>query len=163
VDGTVVRRYPPRMPGTVVGIASERDILLMESTAATRELLAFLDAHHVAGKQLHASGRNALTLVVSRENLHDEPRLRAALAAKFGDGVRIVDDVGAVSVVGAGINASFENVRRGTDSLSAAGIAPHDVATSSFRITWTIDRRRIDEAVRLLHAALLEQAGPAVP
>src|SRR5215510_7287029 len=29
-DGTVVRRHPPRMPGTVVGVASERDILMLE-------------------------------------------------------------------------------------------------------------------------------------
>src|SRR5262245_59398375 len=26
-DGTVVRRYPPKMPGRVVGVASERDVL----------------------------------------------------------------------------------------------------------------------------------------
>src|SRR5262245_40657789 len=29
-DGTVVRRHAPRMPGTVVGVASERDILMLE-------------------------------------------------------------------------------------------------------------------------------------
>src|SRR5204863_1207129 len=52
-DGSVVRRHPPRMPGTVVGVASERDVLVIESSAATEELLALLDAHHVAGKQLH--------------------------------------------------------------------------------------------------------------
>ena len=28
-DGTVVRRSPPRMPGTVVGVASERDVLVL--------------------------------------------------------------------------------------------------------------------------------------
>src|SRR6186713_609777 len=31
-DGTVVRRYPPRMPGTVVGVASERDTLVLTLT-----------------------------------------------------------------------------------------------------------------------------------
>src|SRR5215210_5637670 len=29
-DGTVVRRHAPRMPGTVVGVASERDTLVLE-------------------------------------------------------------------------------------------------------------------------------------
>src|SRR5213595_1361327 len=28
-DGTVVRRFPPRMPGSVVGIASEKDVLVL--------------------------------------------------------------------------------------------------------------------------------------
>src|SRR6186713_346078 len=30
-DGTVVRRNPPRMPGTVVGVASEKDVLVLEA------------------------------------------------------------------------------------------------------------------------------------
>src|SRR6185295_4318915 len=50
IDGTVVRRYPPRSPGTVVGVASERDVLVLEADVAGHELLSFLDEHHVAGK-----------------------------------------------------------------------------------------------------------------
>jgi aspartate kinase len=157
-DGTVVRRDPPRGPGTVVGVASERDILVLESSAPQDEVLALLDLHHAAGKQLHVvsgGGDGRLTLVLSRENLHEEARLRDALAARFGDRLHLADDLGAVSVVGAGINASFDNVRRGSAALVAAGIAPHGVATSSFRITWTVPRDRLDEAVRLLHRTYL--------
>src|SRR5215203_5702882 len=33
-DGTVVRRNPPRLPGTVVGVASERDIIMLDADAA---------------------------------------------------------------------------------------------------------------------------------
>ena len=72
--------------------------------------------------------------------------------------VRIDDQRGALSVVGAGINASFENVRRGSDALSAAGIAPAGVSTSSFRITWTIDRAKLDDAVRLMHRTFIEKS-----
>jgi aspartate kinase len=161
-DGTVVRRFPPRMPGSVVGVASERDIVMIESSAPAADLLAFLDRRQVAGKQLHAS-RETLSMVVSRENLHEEPRLRAGLAEQFGARVRLADDLGALSVVGAGINGSNENVRRGTAALESAGISPRDIATSSFRITWMVDRAKLDEAVRLLHATFLEQPGPALP
>jgi aspartate kinase len=126
------------------------------------DILAFLDTHHVAGKQLHV-GRDRLTLVVSRENLHEEPRVRAALREQFGDRVHIADTLGAVSVVGTGINASFENVRRGSAALAGGGIHRHGVATSSFRITWTIERARLDEAVRLLHATFIEAGGEPVP
>jgi len=161
-DGTVVRRYPPRMPGTVVGVASERDILLLESSAPTADVLSFLDTHNVAGKQLHAS-RDALSLVVSRENLHEEARVRAGLADRFDTRVRVVADCGALSVVGAGINASFENIRRGTAALDHAGIPPRQVATSSFRITWMVDQARLEDAVRLMHETFLERAAPPVP
>jgi aspartate kinase len=161
-DGTVVRRYPPRQPATVVGVASERDVLILEATGPADGLLALLDSHGVSGKQLHQTG-DRLTLVISRENLHDEPRVREALAGQSGNRVRVVDNLGALSVVGTGINASFSNLRRGSEALTADGILPQGVATSSFRITWMVDRARLTDAVRILHAAFIEQPGPPVP
>jgi len=160
-DGTVVRRHPPRQPGTVVGVASERDVIVLTAEAGPHgsgDVLALLDQHKVAGKQLHIAG-DRLTLVVSRENLHAEAQMRAALADRFGARVRIADTLGAISVVGAGINASFDNVRRGSDALTASGAAIDGIATSSFRITWMIDRARLDDAVRLLHRSFLETLG----
>jgi aspartate kinase len=154
-DGTVVRKFPPRLPGTVVGVASERDVLLVSTTAALSRLASALEAHRVAGKQLN-SGPRGTSLVVSRENLHDEASLRAALAAEFGDAIDVNDELGAVSVVGAGINQSFGNLLRGSAALVDAGIAPRGTATSSFRITWMVPRERLDAAVRTLHHLFLE-------
>ncbi len=182
-DGTVVRRHAPRMPGTVVGVASERDVIVLEADLGAPErgaphqpgagqpfqgrptnddVLALLDAHHVAGKQLHVIG-DRLTLVVSRENLHEEARVRDALATRFAGAVRIRDTLGALSVVGAGINASFENVRRGSAALAAHGMPAEATATSSFRITWMIDRARLDDGVRLLHQTFIEERTQPVP
>ncbi len=169
-NGSVVRRHPPRMPGTVVGVASERDVLVVHAVPpersarafALQDVLALLDQHHVAGKQLHVSGER-LTLVISRENLHEEARVRDALAARFGEGVRISDTLGAISVVGTGINASFDNVRRGSEALSAHGMSIDGIATSSFRITWMIGRAKLDQAVRLLHMTFIEQQRQPVP
>ena len=163
-DGTVVRRHPPRTPGTVVGVASEREVLVLEadSDGATKDVLKLLDEHHVAGKQLHVAG-DRLTLVLSQENLHEEARVRDAIGRTFGERVRIQDGLGALSVVGAGINASFDNVRRGSAALSANGMAVRGIATSSFRITWTIDRARLDDGVRLLHRTFIEGQQALVP
>jgi aspartate kinase len=164
-DGTVVRKSPPRMPGTVAGVASEKDLLVLECDGRATALLAFLDERAVSGKQLHMAsfgGTERLTIVVSRENLHDEDRFRKLLAEKFGGKARLVDGFGAVSAIGAGINASYRNVRAGTAALAAAGIEAGGVATSSFRITWMIPRESVDEAVRRLHAVFLEAAGPLV-
>ena len=167
LDGTVVRRHPPRQPGKVIGAASERDVLVIrasmdregfsrtERSSERLALLGLLDEHKVAGKQLHVTG-DRLMLVVSRENLHAEARVREALAARFGGAVRVDDTLGAISVVGAGINASFDNVRRGSAVLTESGASVEAIATSSFRITWMIDRARLDDAVRLLHATFIE-------
>lgn len=155
-DGTVVRRDAPRAPGVVIGVASERDVLVLESDAPPEHLLPLLDSQGVAGKQLHvASDPPHTTLVISRENLHNEAALRAALVAVVGERARLVDGLCAVSAIGAGINASYANVRAGSDVLRDRGIATAGLATSSFRITWMIPRDSIDIAVQALHARFL--------
>ncbi len=170
-DGTVVRRFPPRMPGTVVGVASERDVLVLQAstpgTAAAGHsgqgvalgLVALLDQFGVAGKQLHLLD-GQLALVLSRENLHEEGRVRDAIAGRFGGAVAVFDTLGALSAIGAGINASFENVRRGTEALIAAGIAVAGISTSSFRISWMIERQKLDDAARLLHRTFIAKSEP---
>jgi aspartate kinase len=149
-DGSVVRKMPPRPPGTVVGVASERDIVMLDAEVPPEDLLALLDERGVPGKQLHIfAGRT--TVAISRDNLHDEAQLREALATRLGRRATLVDGVAAVSVIGAGINATYANVRSGAEALSRAGIAASGTATSSFRITWIVPRDRSDDAVRALH------------
>ena len=154
-DGTVVRRNAPRQPGTVVGVASEKDVIVLESDAAAAEVLSLLDERLVPGKQLHIFD-NRTTVVISRENLHDENQLREAIGKRTGAGTRLVDGLAAVSVVGAGINATYGNVRAGNETLRASGIEPRGTATSSFRITWMVARERMDEAVRALHRRFID-------
>jgi aspartate kinase len=154
-DGTVVRRTPPRMPGTVVGVASERDVVILESSGNAADVLALLDERGVPGKQLHIFD-DRTTVVISRENLHDEARLREAIDKRAAAGTRFVDGLAAVSVVGAGINATYANVRAGSDTLHASGIEPRGTATSSFRITWMVARERMEDAVRALHRRFVE-------
>ena len=166
-DGTVVRRHAPRLPGTVAGVASERDILLLQSTENAMRLVEVMDECGVSGKQLHVSSLGApgdgATVVISRENLHNEDRFRKQLDAAFTRNVRLLDGLGALSVIGAGINATYANVRRGSECLQSGGITAHGVSTSSFRATWLVERTVLDEAVRLLHKTFIEHSAPKVP
>src|SRR5829696_5140247 len=50
-DGTVVRKNAPRPPGTIVGVASEQDVLVLQARDCSGELLALLDDLSVCGKQ----------------------------------------------------------------------------------------------------------------
>ena len=163
-DGTVVRKNPPRTPGTVVGVASERDVLVIESDAPAGELLQALDEHHVAGKQLHVSTDTAhATLLISRENLHGEDSVQRMLYARFGDRIRFSGGLGAVSAIGAGINATYANVRAGLAVLQSADIACRGLSTSSVRITWMVPGADVDRSARALHARFVETATPLVP
>jgi aspartate kinase len=161
-DGTVVRKSPPRLPGIVVGVASERDVIMLEGDTRPADLLALLEERGVAGKQLHVFDERT-TVAISRENLHDEARLRDMLLTRLGGRARLVDGLAAVSVVGAGINATYANVRAGTETLTGLGITPAGTATSSFRITWMVPRDRMNDAVRALHARFIEADKPLLP
>ena len=46
--------------------------------------------------------------------------------------------------------------RLGTTVLKVPIYLFEGVATSSFRITWMIDRARLNDAVRLLHATFIQ-------
>lgn len=166
-DGTVVRKYPPRLPGTVVGVASEEDVFVCRATASPEAFLRFLDEHHVAGKQLHVtciSDRpETVDLVISKENLHEVPRFRGALEQRFGGSAQLIEGLGAVSVIGAGINASYANLRQGCEALRKLGVRWSGITTSSFRITWLVDHGQIKEAARALHEELISRAVVPVP
>jgi aspartate kinase len=136
--------------------------VMLDGDSTPREVLTLLAERSVPGKQLHVVG-DRTTVVISRENLHDEDRLREALSTRLGRTARLIDGLGAVSVVGAGINATYENVRAGTATLSGLGITPAALATSSFRITWMVPRDRTADVVRALHARFIESQRPLLP
>lgn len=179
VDGTVVRRFAPRQPGSVAAVVSERDVLYLSavgSAGLAERVLGLLDRCQAIGKQfqVHSPGDSSpqgvdhLTLVLSRENLHGEPVLRRAVdeyntGSRSPERISVHDDLGAVSAIGAGINASYRNLLIGSACLREAGIVPRGLATSSFRITWLVDRLRLDEAVRRLHVLYIESPSPLVP
>lgn len=162
---TVVRTLPPGAPGRVVGVTQERGLALLTAgpcgTAALGELLEFLDVRGTAGKQLLFDRREGeavdgeASLVLSFENLHDFPALKRDLLARFGDRVRLREEVGAVSAIGAGINATFANVRAVIEELEAMGVEVLALSTSSFRISVLVEERHLAETVRRLHARLI--------
>ncbi len=162
---TVIRRSPPRAPGRVVGVAGETGLVVLaqenEGPGDLARLLARLDARSAGGKQLLFEGRAGhASLVLSRQDLHDYPALEAELV-QAGSRVRLRAGVGAVSAIGAGINASFRNVREALAVLTGMGAA---VLTSSFRIRFLLEEGHVPEAMRQLHRRLVvnERTAPDV-
>jgi len=162
---TVIRKFPPRMPGRVVGVASETALVLVTASGPGRlfDVVACLDEHAVPGKQLHyhdAPTSGTGSLVLSLENIHDFPVLRRELAARFGAEVEVREGVGAVSVIGAGINATFANLRKARDAIARQGARVLGVSTSSFRISLLLEEAAVKDAVRTLHQELVTEGEP---
>jgi aspartate kinase len=166
---TVVRRFPPRTPGRVVGVTSETGLVELhaggEAAADGSALLEELDALQAAGKQLRfdaGTGGGRLSLVLSLENIHGFTVLRERLRGRF-PGLVLREGVGAVSAIGAGINASFGNVRAALACLAEASLPVLGLQTSSFRISLLVAENDVPDAVRRLHERLVEAASPAAP
>jgi len=162
---TIVRKFPPRSPGRVVGVASETDLVSLTTSEDGPDLLLrvleHLDQRHATGKQLLFQdwpGRGGSgSLVLSLENLHDFPTLRREVEAAFGARVQLRDHLGAVSAIGAGINATFANLRRALAVVSGLGTTVLGVSTSSFRISVLVEDSKVKDAVRALHDELVTE------
>jgi aspartate kinase len=161
---TVVRRSAPSRAGGAVGVASERDLVQLGTRSggldALRTLLAHLEEHQVAGKeiQFRSAGEGAAghaSLVLSRENQHDLDSVVSSLEARAG-GVSVREGVGAVSAIGSGINASFASLRKALDAAAAVEAAVLGISTSSFRISVLVEERHLEDLTRRFHAALVE-------
>jgi aspartate kinase len=161
---TVVRKFPPRAPGRVAGVASETGLVMLEASdgGALGPLLELLDRHGAPGKQFlyheaPAPGGSA-SVVLSLENVHDFPRLRSELTSRLPAGVRLCEGLGAVSAIGTGINATFENLRRCLAVVGGTGVTVRGVSTSSFRISLLLDEPQVTQVVRRLHADLVARS-----
>ncbi|CAN5473165.1 hypothetical protein BH23VER1_BH23VER1_22410 [soil metagenome] len=161
--GTVVRRHAPRPPGTVTGVAHENRVLVIQATdpGQADALLGALDQLGICGKQLNlqrfGEPSDSISLVVSGQNVPSPDALARSLTDRLADGVRVVRDLGAVSIVGAGINRSYHNLLAGNAALEGSGITPSGTSTSSFRITWLVPSQSVDSAARALHQHFLSE------
>jgi aspartate kinase len=159
---TLVRKFPPRAAGRVIGIASETGVAALScrgDEAKLATLLALLTAYAAPAKQLlfHASGESAplTSLVLSLENLHDAAALRREAASKLGDALVWREGLGAVSAIGAGINASLDYLQRTLRCLAQGGTRVFGVSTSSFRISLLVEEGAVKGAVQRLHRELI--------
>jgi len=168
---TVVRKSPPRAPGRVVGIASETGLVVLTTRAGRADgltrLVDVLDKRRIGGKQLHFQDWPGLggsaSVVLSLENVHAFAELRQELTQSLDKDLELREGVGAVSAIGAGINATFKNLRQFLAALAGMGVPLLGLSTSSFRISALLEERYVEDAVRRLHAALVAPAEPTVP
>ena len=72
------------------------------------------------------------------------------------------DDLGKVSVIGAGMKTHPGVAGRTFSTLAQLGIAPEIVATSPIKIACFVDRDRVEDAVRSLHSAFELDAEEAI-
>lgn len=86
-----------------------------------------------------------------------DPDVVGALSAVGAD-VKVLDELGTVSVVSAGIARKPAITTRALTALEAAGIEPQLVTTTPARVTVHLSTALVDDALRLLHDVFIPQS-----
>ncbi|HEY7514500.1 MAG TPA: aspartate kinase [Vicinamibacteria bacterium] len=163
--GTVIRRHAPRAPGLVTGIATETALTLVSvrgGASVLASLLGSLDEAGAPAKEVllrdptDGGPAHLASVLLPAEDLHGRRALLDQLASRFGTDLEVSRGLGAVSAVGAGINARFDNLRRALATLEGATVRVAGLSTSSFRMTFLVPEAAVPDVARLLHSALIE-------
>jgi aspartate kinase len=100
------------------------------------------------------AGLTDISFTVAREDLAATMAVCQEIEPAIGaDGVSSDDGIGRISLVGAGMKSHPGVTARMFKTLAGAGINIEMISTSSIRISCVIRIDRVEEAVRLLHAA----------
>ena len=165
--GTYIRDLEGRLKPRVVGIAHEEKIILLrvdaESGEGMQNLLMLADFFEQKGlktKQIsfHPGPNNLLcgSLVVPEKENYQIDSALDHLGRLVDRGVHILRNLSAVSLIGSGITDRYGFLLDSLSLLSQLNAAIAGLHTSSFRITFLLERSRMREAVRSFHKHFIE-------
>jgi aspartate kinase len=99
-------------------------------------------------------GGTDISFTVPRSHLVEAEGISKQVALEVGaESVDVDPDIAKVSLVGAGMKSQPGVAARMFETMAAAGINIEMISTSTIRISCVIRADRVDEAVRVLHAA----------
>jgi aspartate kinase len=133
--------------GAAAGVAGQRGLVRVRTLLHAEAVLAVAEAATLPLQQVAVDG-DALDMWFPLEDVPDWTAVRA----RFGDGVEVIEGMGAVSVVGTGIGRGADGLRRARAAATEAGIEVLGAATSPLRITLYCAQAGVDPLTRALHA-----------
>lgn len=168
-EGTFIRNLEGRVRPRVVGIAYEEKIVILDVEAASgrkmkgfRTLLEFFEREGVKTKQIffHPGLDRTMSgsLVIPEKENYQIDSILKRLQRDFAPEVRVSRDCSAVSLIGTGITDRHQFLLDALALLSRSRMPIAGLQTSSFRISFLLNRSRMGEAVRLFHRRFIEMA-----
>lgn len=158
--------FVPHRPA-VAGVAGRTDLLRLsfrsgalppEAQSTFFQEIAGYDL--VFGRMGGAGG--TVDLLLSTQEIPNPDQLRRDLLERFGGAVEVESDLGAASLIGFGLGsrpaALFEALR----VLAESGLEVRDSFTGRESLSFVLEAARVQEGVRKLHAAFVEES-PLAP
>ena len=160
---TVVRRFAPGKVAGVQAVVSEKEITRVrirgsQALSDFNRALEILEDEQVPVKEVHVtrnrgeSGSPRVAFVVSSPNIYGWEAIRETLASELSSAVAFDDHLGALSLIGEGLNRTNDTLIEALALLERNGILVFGVRTTSFRISLLVARENVETGVGLCHA-----------
>jgi aspartate kinase len=165
--GTFIHDLEGRVEPRVVGVAYEENIVLVQMNEQKGKemgglpaLTEFFEREGVKIKQIsfHPGAQDTLhgsLLIPEKENYHIESVLNR-LRADFEPRIKIMRNCSAVSIIGTGITDRNTYLLESLNLLRKSRVPIFGLQTSSFRISFLLERSRMQEAVQLFHQHFID-------
>jgi aspartate kinase len=165
---TVVRRLSPGRLTGVQAVVSEARVerVRLEGDGAMEAFglaIEILESEQVAVKEVHTAGAGTgaggcarAAFVVSADHVYNWERIRREMEKRCGHSLHCDSGLGAVSLIGEGLNRTNETLLATLKLLQDNGIGFSGVVTTSFRLSLLVPREQVQDAARICHHYWIE-------
>ncbi|MHB8337817.1 MAG: aspartate kinase [Ignavibacteriaceae bacterium] len=164
---TIVRLMPAGLSKGVKAVVHENDLIRLIFTGSENqkniyEFLKLAEKKQYKIKELnHAISNNKggigkASIIISGKNIIDRKTFEYELNKNFGDEVSIENELGAVSLIGDGINRDNKIIIESLNLIEESRIEVLGISTTSFRITFLLLDKAVKDCTRVCHKKWIE-------
>lgn len=164
---TIVRLMPAGLSKGVKAIVHENDLIRLIFTGSKNqkniyEFLKLSEKTQYKIKELNYAtsykkdGLGKASIIISGKNIIDSKAFEYELSNNFGDEVLIEKGLGAVSLIGDGINRDNKIIIESLNLLKESKIEVLGISTTSFRITFLLLDKLVKDCTKVCHKKWIE-------
>lgn len=140
----------------VAGVTGRKDLIRISINGAKRdEIFAAVSKYDLIFGGLSSNGEPS-DLFISNQEIPDPEAFTAEFAPRFNGAVRLTGELGAVSLIGFGLGSRPQALLEALRVLEEEDVPVIKSFTGRESLTFVIPRSRVDQGVKRLHRAFVE-------
>ncbi len=165
---TIVRLLKAEVPTGVIAVVHESNIvkvsLTLDDDSTLEHLLLYLDLHQIQIRELSYNVDESkelkikISFIISVKNIIGWDKRKEELQKKFGNSINFINDLGAVSLIGEGLNKDNSILNETIKLMLANKITPYGITTTTFRLSILIEAKFVEQCLKVCHKKWIEDA-----
>jgi aspartate kinase len=159
---TIIKTSKSVSSREITGIVHENDVVRVILSYKTNsedfyELLLILEEKQIGIKELNVTEaeiediKSKASFVISYKNIYGWKIFLDKLKTKFSDKIEFDYNLGALSIIGEGLNRDNETLLASLDVLRKEKIRVLGITTTSYRISFLVARDDLQKSVKIIH------------